>query len=320
MSLLKSNPTSNETYAVVFVGGAYRFELLRLFHETAANLGMEIDFFSVENDVGGRSPVADLAQIIHTELGFDDPEFVEFLRNLNGLTHTHILMVPLMDSASRAVAGLLSEKSSRVRGVAAPDAEVVSDKIALKRRLDILGILNPLWLQMNSVLEKNSRGFGSNHVVHHVANGDPFGEEVFFEQYIPGPEFSLDVYYGLRGEIFGIARERIATIGGEVRHTRTQDLDPYQVDLVHQLGQRFALAGPVNIQVKGEDSQLIEINPRFGGGAPVSIHAGWNAPYWIFKEYFVGLSLANELFEPRHVESLRSLREHIRPASKGKKR
>ncbi|RTZ49695.1 hypothetical protein EJ377_05105 [Chryseobacterium arthrosphaerae] len=32
----------------------------------------------------------------------------------------------------------------------------------------------------------------------------------------------------------------------------------------------------------------IEINPRFGGGYPLSYLAGANYPEWLLKEYFMG--------------------------------
>ena len=41
-----------------------------------------------------------------------------------------------------------------------------------------------------------------------------------------------------------------------------------------------------------EDVVGIEINPRFGGGYPLSYMAGGNFPEWLIREYFLGETLA----------------------------
>ena len=43
--------------------------------------------------------------------------------------------------------------------------------------------------------------------------------------------------------------------------------------------------GPITLQcfVNGNDITFIEINPRFGGGVPLSIKAGANYPKWILQ-------------------------------------
>ena len=55
-------------------------------------------------------------------------------------------------------------------------------------------------------------------------------------------------------------------------------------EVVERLG-----AGPGVITLQlfltvGDRIQFIEINPRFGGGAPLSIKAGANFPQWILRE------------------------------------
>ena len=49
----------------------------------------------------------------------------------------------------------------------------------------------------------------------------------------------------------------------------------------------------LNIQINKikEDIKCIEINPRFGGGYPMSHKAGGNFPELIIKEYFEGNEL-----------------------------
>jgi carbamoyl-phosphate synthase large subunit len=62
--------------------------------------------------------------------------------------------------------------------------------------------------------------------------------------------------------------------------------------------------GPFNFQVvrtKGQgDDVLIEINPRYSGGAPLSIEAGWDAPLWCV-----------DLFEGKEPRPARKLRDGL---------
>jgi carbamoyl-phosphate synthase large subunit len=55
-------------------------------------------------------------------------------------------------------------------------------------------------------------------------------------------------------------------------------------ELVERLG---AGPGVITLQLfltRGNKVKFIEINPRFGGGAPLSIKAGANFPKWILQE------------------------------------
>ena len=55
-------------------------------------------------------------------------------------------------------------------------------------------------------------------------------------------------------------------------------------DLIKKLG---AGPGVITVQLiltKDEKIKFIEINPRFGGGAPLSIKAGANFPKWILQQ------------------------------------
>ena len=47
---------------------------------------------------------------------------------------------------------------------------------------------------------------------------------------------------------------------------------------------------------KEDDSKVyaIEINPRFGGGYPLSYLAGANFPKWIIQEYFLKESISDQ--------------------------
>jgi carbamoyl-phosphate synthase large subunit len=84
-----------------------------------------------------------------------------------------------------------------------------------------------------------------------------------------------------------VPRRRIEARVGEVSKGQTvkdRRIMAQAAALVEKLG---AGPGVITLQlfVTGDDKiKFIEINPRFGGGAPLSIKAGANFPKWILQE------------------------------------
>jgi carbamoyl-phosphate synthase large subunit len=113
----------------------------------------------------------------------------------------------------------------------------------------------------------------------------PQENELLLQEYIPGTEFTLDVFCDLQGNVISIVpRERLEVRGGEVvksRTVRNQRLIDEGTYIVEQLG----AAGPLNLQciVKEDEVYWIEMNPRFGGGVPLSYAAGVDYPYLIYR-------------------------------------
>lgn len=95
---------------------------------------------------------------------------------------------------------------------------------------------------------------------------------------ICGTEYTVDVFCDYEGNpLLVTPRIRLAVRAGEVLKTKI-DLDQTIIDEVKLLVAKLKPCGPITIQLirdsnTGEDYYL-EINPRFGGGAPLSIKAG----------------------------------------------
>lgn len=104
-------------------------------------------------------------------------------------------------------------------------------------------------------------------------------------------EFTLDLYYDKYSELKCIVpRERIEVRGGEVSKgiTRKNLLLDYFYERVRLLnGARGCITFQVFINNQTDNVTGIEINPRFGGGYPLSYSAGANYPKWIIEEYLL---------------------------------
>lgn len=103
-------------------------------------------------------------------------------------------------------------------------------------------------------------------------------------------EYTVDLYYGQDHELKCIVpRERIEIRAGEINKGRTRK--NYLVTyLKERMGYLPGVIGCICIQLfyreTDQDVVAIEINPRFGGGYPMSYHAGANYPRFLIQEYF----------------------------------
>lgn len=101
------------------------------------------------------------------------------------------------------------------------------------------------------------------------------------EQLIEGTEYTIDVFCDFSGSpVSIIPRERIEVRSGEVSKSRTvknRQLIQAAEKLIHSLNKIGTVIGPITLQcflTEQKEIFFIEINPRFGGGVPLSFAAG----------------------------------------------
>jgi len=108
------------------------------------------------------------------------------------------------------------------------------------------------------------------------------------QEFIEGTEYSCDVYidFGMKVRCV-VPRKRIEVRAGEVSKgqvVKNPRIMSNAAKLVETLG---AGPGVITLQLFLTDDdrvKFIEINPRFGGGVPLSIKAGADFPKWILQE------------------------------------
>jgi len=107
------------------------------------------------------------------------------------------------------------------------------------------------------------------------------------QEYIQGNEITCDVICTLKGEVVSVVlRQRIEVRSGEVSKGRTI-FNKEVIDSCVKIANKIKAVGPITIQciMKNDVPHFIEINPRYGGGAPLGFAAGVNSPEWYIKEY-----------------------------------
>lgn len=101
------------------------------------------------------------------------------------------------------------------------------------------------------------------------------------QPYIDGTEYTVDIFCDTEGTpIYVTPRIRLAVRAGEVLKTEIHHQKEIIFEILHLI-EDFRPCGPITVQLirnnqTGENC-YIEINPRFGGGAPLSMKAGADA-------------------------------------------
>ena len=125
-----------------------------------------------------------------------------------------------------------------------------------------------------------------------------YGESMLVQDYIPGAEYTLDIYRNKAGEVLCVVpRQRLSIRAGEVEKGLTVN-DAELIEAGVRIGENLeGVWGVVNAQCRrppGGKPHFFEINPRFGGGVPLAIAAGANLPRYVLEET-LGLPVSAEL-------------------------
>lgn len=123
---------------------------------------------------------------------------------------------------------------------------------------------------------------------YHLSN-----ERFLFMEYIDKQEhdeYTVDMYFGRDHQVKCIVpRKRILVRAGEINKGVTSK-NTIVSFLKEKLGTIEGAIGCLTVQVFLNKNTgriiAIEINPRFGGGFPLSYRAGANYPLWLIQEYF----------------------------------
>lgn len=112
-------------------------------------------------------------------------------------------------------------------------------------------------------------------------------EDYIVQPFIEGTEYTVDIFCDFDGTpIYITPRIRLQVRAGEVLKTQI-DMDERIIEECKRIVEKFKPVGPITVQlirqnVTGDD-YYIEINPRFGGGAPLSMKAGARSAEAILK-------------------------------------
>ena len=119
--------------------------------------------------------------------------------------------------------------------------------------------------------------------------------DAIVQEFVQAPEYTIDLFADFSGRVISVVpRERVRIFGGESFVSRTSK-KPALIQEAIRLATKLRLIGHNTIQcfLDGDMVKLIEVNPRFGGGAHLGFAAGVPTPLFLVR------LLKGETLEPR---------------------
>ncbi len=289
---------------LLFSCAGRRVELIQAFIRAARALHLR-PFIHIA-DIDNMVAAAGVADRVHEVPPVSDSAYVTALRRLVRREKIDFL-VPLIDPelAPIAKARDLFLADGCVALVSSPEViQQCQDKLQTAGFLRENGIDTPeTWLPPE-VLRRRRHSFpyflkpreGSaskgNYVIRSREDLNIFTRRVpdaILQEFVPGIEHTIDVYTGYDGvPRCAVPRQRIEVRGGEVTRARTVRQEGVMATGMRVAEALGACRGAITIQVIVTPEgrvRVIEINPRFAGGVPLSIQAGADFPRWLLMEW-----------------------------------
>ena len=299
----KRKTTTAKNLNILFTCIGRRVSLLNSFRRAAGQLRIKASFFGT--DTTELSPALQLCNKGFMVKPVTHAGYIKQLLSIVNNNRVNLL-VPTVDLDLKLLAqnnSKFTELGCRVL-VSSPEVlDICQDKRLTYRFLVRNGFDTPVTMSVNSALLKRKLdwpiflkpwdGYAGrgNAIVRNQKELSFYAKRVpnpICQELVQGTEYTCDVYVDFSMKVRCVVpRKRIEIRAGEVskgRVVKDSQIMNQAAKLVETLG-----AGPglITLQLfetaKGK-LKFIEINPRFGGGIPLSIKAGANFPKWILQE------------------------------------
>ena len=283
---------------ILFTGVGRRIELLQAFRNAALVLNKELKIYGA--DMAGTAPALAYCDFTRRVVAMKDPEYIQNLLDICVADHIDLL-VPTIDTDLL----VLAENKEKFEAIGTRVMIGASDKILICRDKNNTsqffvdcGLHAPMpvndWKEYKSgfpAFIKPKDGSSSINAFK-VENEEELVvyagqvEDYIVQPFVSGKEYTIDIFCDWAGEPISIVpRERLQVRAGEVLKTRIE-LDQTMIEESRKLCAAFKPCGPMTVQLIRDNSGVdwfIEINPRFGGGAPLSMKAGARSAEAILK-------------------------------------
>jgi carbamoyl-phosphate synthase large subunit len=293
--------------AVLFTCIGRRVSLLNSFRQAARELAIKASFFGADtSELSSALQLCDRQFLVKPT---NDPGYIRQLLSIVKSSSVRLL-VPTVDLDLKVLAQNKAKFAAAGCRVLVSDIKVIDicqDKRRTYRFLAANGFNSPVTLSVRSALAGKSRAGklgwpvvvkpwdGSakkgTAVVHNRSELRIFAKRIpkpICQEYVEGSELTCDAYvdFGMNVRCV-VPRRRIEVRSGEVSKGQVVKDLRIMSEVVHLVQVLGAGPGVITLQLfltKDGRIRFIEINPRFGGGVPLSIKAGADFPKWILQE------------------------------------
>lgn len=289
----------SEQLNILFTSAGRRVSLLREFRRAATDLRIQLNIHAADSwELAPALQVADRAAVVPT---IDAPGYIGSLLEYCSRNEINAL-IPLIDTELLVLAEARDrfEQAGTRAIVSSPEViGIATDKILTAEFLTKHDLLTPRILtekELDSAqlpLFSKPRFGSAGHEVNKITTAEELAffrghrPDSIFQEFIDGNEHTVDVFVDFNGRpLCAVPRRRHEVRGGEVTKGQTvrhKGIIDQSLKLVEALG---GCAGMITVQcflTPDDRVVFIEINPRFGGGVPLSIQAGADSPRWLLE-------------------------------------
>lgn len=274
---------------ILFTGVGRRVELLQAFREAALFLKKELKIYGA--DLTGTAPALAYCDYSRKVVPMKDPQYIPCLLDLCRQDRID-LVIPTIDTDLLVLSEhreLFEQVGTRVL-ISAPEMiRFCRDKNLTSRFFEQCGLHAPMPVNDYKKYQAGFPAFikpkdGSSSInafrVDDEAELEQYARQIgdyIVQPFVDGNEYTIDIFCDWDGNpVSMIPRERLQVRAGEVLKTRI-DMDATMIGEAKALCRCFRPRGPLTVQLIRDRAGVdwfIEINPRYGGGAPLSMKAG----------------------------------------------
>ena len=274
---------------LLFTGIGRRIELLQAFREASAGLKKPIKLYGA--DIDATAPALAFCDEAVIAPHMVNAEYIPFLLRLCKKEKI-VCIIPTIDTDLLALSENKEQFHKIATTVLVSDPTVIQlcrDKIKTVEIFKNCGFVFPHsvidWREYTGTYpafikprfgsaSKNAFQAENEEALAFYAKRIP---DYIVQPYISGREYSIDIFCDWKGNAVSIVpRERLQIRSGEVLKTKIC-MDTKMIDQCRIICAQIKVCGPLTVQlirdISGTD-WFIEINPRYGGGAPLSMRAG----------------------------------------------
>lgn len=286
------------TVNVLVTAASRRVPLVRAFRRAVEQCGRGR---VITSDVNPMSPALYFGHKHHIVPLTTDPKHMQFIRSICEIEGINLIVPTIDDELPIFGRHRADLESAGVRVAVSPLAtsETCNDKFRMYEFCRQHGFETPQTFLAKDIdgarlkypaVVKPRFGRGSVDVFtvrnrKHVELFAEYVPDAIVQEFVEGTEFTVDVLADFDGRILSIVpRERLVIRAGVSDRGVTRR--HYEVmEFAESLAKALGIVGPANIQCKwnGRHVSLIEVNPRFSGGIPLTIAAGADFPKWLVE-------------------------------------
>lgn len=291
---------------LLFTGVGRRIELIQAFRQAALSLNVKLKIYGA--DMLGNAPALAYCDYTRKVCAMKDPNYISELAQI--CEHDRIdMLIPTIDTDLLVLSKNANAFARTKVLISNPESiAICRDKNETSAFFESCNCKAPRttndWAKYTGhypcfIKPKDGSSSINAFKVETPKELETYANQIpdyIIQPFIEGTEYTVDIFCDFESRpVYITPRVRLQVRAGEVLKTRIA-MDAVIIDECKRIIEKFKPVGPMTVQlirqVATGDNYYIEINPRYGGGAPLSMNAGARSAEVVLK------LLLNEHIEP----------------------